>query len=48
MSGLCMARWGRFPSETHKATARKLFASVGPRKQSEDFVDALASYDFCL
>ncbi len=44
---LCLAALGRFPTETHKATARKLFASSGPREAAEDFLwTLLNSYDF--
>jgi hypothetical protein len=44
---LCLATLGRYPSETHKATARKLFASSGPREAAEDLLwTLLNSYDF--
>jgi hypothetical protein len=44
---LCLAALGRYPSETHKATARKLFASSERREAAEDFLwTLLNSYDF--
>lgn len=44
---LCLAAIGRYPSEKHKATARKLFASSGPHQAAEDFLwTLLNSYGF--
>lgn len=44
---LCLAALSRYPAARHKATARKLFASSGPRDAAEDFLwTLLNSYDF--
>ncbi|MBS0264974.1 MAG: DUF1553 domain-containing protein [Planctomycetes bacterium] len=44
---LCLATIGRRPSEKHKATAHKLFASSARREAAEDFLwTLLNSYDF--
>ena len=44
---LCLAAIGRFPTDRHKATARKLFASSPPREAAEDFLwTLLNSYEF--
>jgi len=44
---ICLAALGRYPDETHKATAHKLFAGAAPREAAEDFLwTLLNSYDF--
>ena len=44
---LCLATIGRRPTDKHKATARKLFASSPPQEAAEDFLwTLLNSYDF--
>lgn len=44
---LCLATIGRYPTDRHKATARKLFASSPRREAAEDFLwTLLNSYDF--
>jgi hypothetical protein len=44
---LCLAAIGRYPTDRHKATARRLFASSLPREAAEDFLwTLLNSYDF--
>jgi hypothetical protein len=44
---LCLAAIGRYPTDRHKATARKLFASSPPREAAEDFLwTLLNSYEF--
>jgi hypothetical protein len=44
---ICLTAIGRFPTATHKTTARKLFAASPPREAAEDFLwTLLNSYDF--
>lgn len=44
---LCLAATGHRPTERHKVTARRLFASSSPREAAEDFLwTLLNSYDF--